>query len=220
MDSSRTAEPNRAFAALRRFVRKRTPIEKCELCSAVLGAAHQHLIEISNHKLVCACDPCAILFGNQGSQNPSRYRRLSRRLLYLPDLQLTADQWERLRIPINLTFIFYNSPAGKAVALYPGPAGATESLPDQEIWEEIVRQNSILREMNPDVEALLVKRGELTQEQNEYYLVPIDECYRLVGLIRARWRGLSGGGEVWQEISRFFADLRQRSETRGEAGRA
>jgi hypothetical protein len=32
-----------------------------------------------------------------------------------------------------------------------------------------------------------------------------------VGLIRANWKGLSGGTEVWDEIGLFFADLRMRS---------
>jgi len=42
----------------------------------------------------------------------------------------------------------------------------------------------------------------------EYFIVPIDECYRLVGLIRMHWRGLSGGTEVWEEIHQFFGHLR------------
>jgi len=42
-------------------------------------------------------------------------------------------------------------------------------------------------------------------------VLPIDECYKLVGLIRAHWRGLSGGTEVWQEIGRFFEALKQRA---------
>jgi hypothetical protein len=46
----------------------------------------------------------------------------------------------------------------------------------------------------------------------EYYIAPIDECYKLVGLIRTNWRGLSGGTEVWIEIGRFFAELRSKSE--------
>ena len=56
--------------------------------------------------------------------------------------------------------------------------------------------------MEPDVEALLINR---VGPAREYFLAPIDECYRLVGLIRLHWRGLSGGTEVWKEIQGFFA---------------
>ena len=42
-------------------------------------------------------------------------------------------------------------------AFYPSPAGATESLLPLTAWEEIVRENPALREMQPDVEALLVR---------------------------------------------------------------
>ena len=31
---------------------------------------------------------------------------------------------------------------------------------------------------------------------------PIDQCFRLVGIIRAGWKGLSGGTEVWQDDRR------------------
>jgi hypothetical protein len=61
--------------------------------------------------------------------------------------------------------------------------------------------------MEPDVEALLVNRVGST---HEYFLVPIDECYRLVGLIRANWRGLSGGTEVWKEMKDFFDGLKRK----------
>ena len=53
----------------------------------------------------------------------------------------------------------------------------------------------------------------------EYYLVPIDECYKLVGLIRTHWRGLSGGTEVWREIGAFFAALKQRAGFASEGAR-
>ena len=45
-------------------------------------------------------------------------------------------------------------------------------------------------------------------------MVPIDECYKLVGLIRLHWHGLSGGTEVWREVAQFFAELR----TKGRRG--
>jgi hypothetical protein len=91
------------------------------------------------------------------------------------------------------------------VALYPSPAGATESLLDLGAWADLVRDNPVLAELEPDVEALLVNRVSAT---HEYYRVPIDKCYELVGLIRTNWRGLSGGTEAWQAIGQFFAELK------------
>ena len=48
----------------------------------------------------------------------------------------------------------------------------------------------MLAELEPDVEALLVNR---MKGERAYYRAPIDECFKLVGLIRMHWRGLSGG---------------------------
>jgi hypothetical protein len=62
--------------------------------------------------------------------------------------------------------------------------------------------------MLPNVEALLVNR---TSQHREHFIVPIDECYKLVGLIRLKWHGLSGGGEVRREIDQFFESLRTRT---------
>ncbi len=72
---------------------------------------------------------------------------------------------------------------------------------------EIADANPELQNLAPDVEALLVNRVGATRE---YFIAPIDECYRLVGLIRMHWRGLSGGAAVWGEIGRFFDDLRRK----------
>jgi hypothetical protein len=88
--------------------------------------------------------------------------------------------------------------------------GPTESLLKLRSWEELERCNSVLQRMERDVEALLMNR---VRGAREHFLVPIDECYSLVGLIRMRWRGLSGGREVWDEIARFFEELRGRSKT-------
>jgi Family of unknown function (DUF5947) len=83
-------------------------------------------------------------------------------------------------------------------------------------WEDIEKGNPVLEGMERDVEALLVNR---VRGAREHFLVPIDECYSLVGLIRTHWRGLSGGREVWEEIRRFFEGLRERSKTVGGGGR-
>lgn len=209
--SSPPPQLNRAFATLRRFVREKPPVERCEMCGAELAVEHQHLIEPSSRQLICACQPCAILFSGQAEM---KYKSVPRRIRFLPDFRLTDAQWDSLMIPIQMAFFFHSIPAGKVVAIYPGPAGATESLLDLDSWEEIVRDNAILESMEPDVEALLVNRVGSTRE---YYIVPIDECYKLVGLIRTHWRGLSGGTEVWRELGQFFAKLKAASNHIKEA---
>src|ERR1044072_4971265 len=99
---------------LRRFIPKRAAIERCELCSAGLGGDHQHLVEPLSRKLLCACDPCAILF----SQQERKYRRVPKRIRYLADFRLTDAQWESLMIPINMAFFFHSSSAGRVIAFY------------------------------------------------------------------------------------------------------
>jgi hypothetical protein len=131
---------------------------------------------------------------------------------------MTDAQWDSLLIPTGLAFFFNSTPENRVIAMYPSPAGPTESLLALESWDDIVKANPALEEMEPDVEALLVNR--VGRDDAGYYLAPIDECYKLVGIIRARWRGLGGGSEVWEEISAFFAGLKLRSSPVREESRA
>jgi hypothetical protein len=146
------------------------------------------------------------------SQPTGRYRRVPVRVQFLPEFSMTDAQWDELLIPINLAFFFHSSSSGRVVAVYPSPAGATESLLTLEAWRELEDENPILRELETDVEALLVNR---VGQAREFYRVSIDECYKLVGLIRTSWRGLSGGSLAWETIGQFFASLKARS---GHAG--
>jgi Family of unknown function (DUF5947) len=204
-----------AFGTLRQFTRSRRsssrPLERCELCSAGLTQEHPHLVELASRQILCACDACAMLFDGM---EKTKYKRVSRRAQYLPDFDLSDGQWESLLIPINMAFFFHSSVEGKMIALYPSPAGAVESLLPLEAWNEIADCNQVLRGLRPDIEALLVNRVGHAHglSRAEYYIAPIDECYKLVGLIRANWKGLSGGTEVWAEIGRFFSDLRSRAD--------
>jgi hypothetical protein len=204
-----------AFGVLRQFTRARLAsraVEFCELCSAGLGHGHPHLVELASRQIVCACDACALLFDGM---ERSKYKRVSRSAQYLSDFEMSDGQWESLLIPINMAFLFRSSLEGRVIALYPSPAGAVESLLPLEAWSEIVEQNSVLHKLRPDIEALLVNRVGHARGMGhaEHYIAPIDECYKLVGLIRANWKGLSGGAEVWTEIGTFFAELKAKSET-------
>jgi hypothetical protein len=210
MDLGEPGSFENAFGTLRQFARKRPVQERCELCSAALAPVHPHLIEIAARKLLCACDACALLFDGRAN---AKYKRVSRRVLVMENFQMTDAQWDSLLIPINMAFFFFSSIEERTVTFYPSPAGAVQSLLSLEAWEEIVQQNPVLGSMESDVEALLVNRVGHARDASpaEYFIAPIDECYKLVGLIRAHWKGLSGGAEVWQEIGKFFSALRARA---------
>lgn len=123
---------------------------------------------------------------------------------------MTDGEWENLALPIDLAFFFYSTPQEKMSAMYPSPAGPTESLLTLNSWEALVRQNPALQTMEADVAALLVNRSKGARE---YFIAPIDVCFELVGTIRVHWRGLSGGDQVWREIENFFAKLRASART-------
>jgi Family of unknown function (DUF5947) len=170
-------------------------------------AARDWRRSISTCSTCSACDACAVLLsGQQGT----RYRRVPRRVQALPDFRLSDAQWASLQVPINLAF-YCRSTSGEPMAYFPSPAGATEAPVPPEAWQELAAENPVLTELEPDVEALLVNR---VRQVPEYYRVPIDKCFELVGLIRTHWRGLSGGTEVWRAIAQFFESLRQRTGPR------
>jgi hypothetical protein len=207
------------FSALRRFATEESENatkasaeaaqEYCELCGEPIPSEHRHLLEVSTREIMCVCRPCSILFDSEAASE-GRYRLVPDRHLFLEDFEMSDVQWESLRIPVDMAFFFYSSPSERVAAFYPSPMGPTESLLKLSAWEELERYNPVLEGMQRDVEALLVNR---IRAAREHFLVPIDECYSLVGLIRMHWRGLSGGREVWEKIDRFFEDLRERSKT-------
>ncbi|MGI8889966.1 MAG: DUF5947 family protein [Chthoniobacterales bacterium] len=203
-----------SFATLRRFAGAPSTksngaappvqLEHCELCSVRLAPTHRHLLEMATRRIVCSCDPCALRFE---SVVGGKFKLIPRDAHPLPDFQMTDMEWEGLSLPISLAFFFYDTPNEKMAAYYPSPAGATESLLPLTAWEALVEANSVLRDMQPDVETLLVNR---THDAREYFIAPIDVCFELVGLIRVHWRGFSGGEEVWREINGYFDRLKER----------
>ncbi len=171
--------------------------QRCDLCAAELPRPHRHLLDTDRHDIRCACQACSLLF-DRAAASDGHYRLVPRRRLRLPEVPITA-----LGVPVGLTF-FVPRPDGTVDAHYPSPAGPTRWEVDPAAWRLFVVRCPPLADLAPDVEAVLVNTA---YGQHEHWLVPIDDCFALVALVRREWRGLSGGSRVRPAIERFFAAL-------------
>ena len=174
--------------------------ERCDLCGTTVPSDHRHLLELDERRIVCTCEACWALRSGE-----ARFAPVGNRTLWLDDFALPDDVWASFGIPIGLAFFLHSSVTDCVVAMYPSPAGATESelhLPD---WRRLVDLNPVLEQLVPDAEALVVNR---MAEPPQFVIVPIDRAYELVGLIKLHWEGISGGAGVEEAIAAYFERLR------------
>ena len=183
--------------------------ERCEMCSESIAEEHQHVVNLAGRQLMCVCRACYLLFTDSNAE--LRYRAVPDRYLAFPDSALDRRAWEALQIPVGVAFFFTNSALGRTVAFYPGPAGATESELDLDLWEAIRAADSRVGLLADDVEALLVRVPEDEFTQPQSYLVPIDACYEFVGRLRLLWRGFDGGQQARAFIDDFFSQIAARA---------
>jgi hypothetical protein len=180
--------------------------EVCEICAVRIAAEHQHVVDVRDRRLLCACRPCYLLFVPEGAAQ-GRYRAAGDRTVALDGTAFEGPAWDALGIPVGLAFFFLNGATERVAAFYPGPGGATESQLAMTAWEALVSCEPQLGRLRDDVEAALVyRRGGETARA---YLVPIDVCYELVGIVRTRWQGFDGGQELRDEIDTLFARIRE-----------
>lgn len=181
--------------------------ERCDLCAAAVPADHRHLMDVRARALRCVCEACGVLF-DQRAAGDGHYRRVTDRCQKLSDFALTAEQWAGLGVPVTLAFFARSTAARTIIGHYPGPLGATEAAIDGDTWRAIEHDNPVLETLEADVEALLVDRRRVPPG---YWLVAIDTCYALIGLMRRHWKGLSGGPLVQDAVAGFFVELDRRS---------
>jgi hypothetical protein len=192
-----------ALARLIRSSADRTPpaeAERCDLCAAPVADEHAHLYDTGEEQVRCACGPCSVLFADGGA-GEGRYRLVPRRRIRLPRVDTGV-----LGVPVGLVF-FVPRADGTVTAEGPSPAGAMRWEVDAAAWQRLVAQWPQLALLQPDVEALLVNT---VHGLDHHWIVPVDDCYRMVAVVRREWRGLSGGGRVWPAVERFFEDLTER----------
>jgi hypothetical protein len=175
----------------------------CELCPIGIGEDHRHLLHLVERRIVCVCETC----WSMRSGDPE-FRPPGSRTLWLEDFVMADEIWSAFQIPIGLAFLMRSSVSRAVVALYPSPVGATESELELTAWDALCEANPILRQMEPDAEALIVNR---TGDVHQYAIVPVDQCYRMVGLIKSRWEGITGGRGVEEAVGEFFDRVRERA---------
>ena len=174
--------------------------EVCDLCGISIPDDHRHLLHLVERRIVCSCEACWAMRAAEGD-----YRPTGNRTLWLPDLDVPDDLWASFQIPIGLSFFMESTVTACVVAMYPSPAGATESELHFESWNRMLELNPVLRDLEPDIEGLMVNR---LADPRVYVIAPIDRCYELTGLIKVHWEGISGGTGVEQAVAEFFEDLR------------
>jgi len=173
--------------------------DRCDLCGAEIDPGHRHLLHLVDRRILCSCEPCFALRSGDAELRPS-----GTRVLLLEDFELGDDLWAKFQIPIGLAFFMRRERGQGTLALYPSPAGATESELHLAAWDELVDANPVLGDLEAEVEALIVNR---MVEPHRHAVVPIDRCYELVGMIKARWEGISGGRAIDDAVGEFFAGL-------------
>lgn len=174
--------------------------ESCDLCRTGVPADHRHMLNLELRQIVCVCESCWAL-----RSGDAEFRPVGSRTLWLKDFRLPDDLWANFQIPIGLAFFLHSSVTECVVAMYPSPAGATESELRFETWSELKAINPVLDDLEPDAEGLIVNR---LSDPPAYLIAPIDRCYMLVGLLKASWEGISGGPAVKEAVNGFFEDLR------------
>jgi hypothetical protein len=174
--------------------------ERCDLCGNEIPSEHRHLLHLVERRILCACESCVAMRSGDPELRPT-----GTRTEVLDDFELSDELWASFGIPIGLAFFMESSTAGGVIAFYPSPAGSTESELDLDAWEELRSANPALAGLEADAEALVVDR---ISQPPQHAIAPIDQCYRLVGMIRASWEGISGGTGPERAIQSFFGELR------------
>jgi hypothetical protein len=209
-----TTRDSLASSRLRRLAQsasqeREAALERCELCGEVIPANHRHLLDLQSRELMCACQACKILFDRKEA-GVGHYRLVPDRRLRIEGFRLEDEDWAALEIPVDMAFFFHSTRDERVSAFYPSPAGPTESLLRLDAWQDIERANPVLLSLALGVGAL---RVNWARGAPQHFIVPIEDPYRLVALIRSRWRGLTGGQEVWEGIESFFAELAEGART-------
>jgi hypothetical protein len=123
---------------------------------------------------------------------------------------ICVEDLEGFGVPVGLVFFIRPSKLGRFVAIYPSASGAAEAEISEDAWAAVEAKSALVRSIEGDVEALLVRRGP--DGSATVLVVPIDACYELIALLQHRRRGIDGGDDAREAVDSFLGALTQRAE--------
>ncbi len=110
------------------------PEERCEFCAVDIGERHGHVADLQDHRLLCVCRPCYLLFGPRGSGG-GRYRGVGEDVRRVDDLRVDRRPVGRAEDPRRPRLLLPpDRPADGLLTFYPGPAAPPSPLLDLSAW--------------------------------------------------------------------------------------
>ena len=175
--------------------------EFCDLCGKPLDPDHRHLLHLVDRRILCTCESCLAMRGGDAELRPT-----GTRFVWLDDFDMSDEAWASFGVPIGLAFFIDSSVTGSVAALYPSPAGATESEIDAENW-----RGAADREPGPDG-ARVRRRGPARQPDGRRAPVRDRADRRVLPARRP------GQGELGGDLGRHRPRARDRRVLRRDQG--
>ncbi|MBB2941033.1 hypothetical protein FB565_000737 [Actinoplanes lutulentus] len=180
--------------AVLRTVKRQIPRQRraprCGVCATRTSTGGLHLVDLAQRSLVRGCADC--------HQNPGELRPVPDRYLELPGEVTAQETWDDLHVPAGLAFVWRAD--DRLLVCGPAPDRAVEHDLPVTVWERMIKRHPAFATLRPGVEALIIRRAGA-------FLVPIDACYELAGLLRTSWRGFDGARDTRGSLTMFFAKL-------------
>ena len=197
------------------------PAARCDRCGVGLlpDPRHAHLFSYSRRSLLCACAACSAPYreGVIGKERSPAYRLVPSRVERIDALSLTQADWEELGIPVQIAFLLKNQREnGWRLGRGRGPSRLSQPGREYGIGHPAGGVDPPLVQLLSARATRAGRRSPARRQaprQARYFRAPIDECYRLAGLLRSHWEGFAGGPRVGAAVDDFFAELASRAAT-------
>ena len=133
-------------------------------------------------RIICTCESCLAMRAGDRELRPT-----GTRIVWLDDFDLPDEIWASFWIPIGLAFFIDSTRDRRLDGALPEPRRRDRvGARARHLGAAADAEPGADGTLEADVEALIVNR---MTEPHEHVIAPIDECYRLVGMIKVELGG-------------------------------